>query len=67
VGLLGGTVLMEQIFGMPGLGTQMVASTATHDLPVIQGLAVFYTAMVVVVFLLTDIAHGLLNPKVVAR
>ncbi len=67
VGLLGGTVLMEQIFGMPGLGTQMVTSTATHDLPVIQGLAVFYTAMVVVIFLLTDIAHGLLNPKVVAR
>jgi peptide/nickel transport system permease protein len=67
VGLLGGTILMEQIFAMPGLGTQMVTSTATHDLPVIQGLAVFYTAMVVVVFLLTDVVHGLLNPKVVAR
>jgi peptide/nickel transport system permease protein len=67
VGLLGGTILMEQIFGMPGLGTQMVASTGTHDLPVIQGLAVFYTAMVVVVFLLSDIAQGLLNPKVVAK
>lgn len=67
VGLLGGTVLMEQIFGMPGLGSQMVTSTSTHDLPVIQGLAVFYTAMVIVVFLVTDIAHGLLNPKVVAR
>ena len=64
VGLLGGTILMEQIFAMPGLGTQMVSSTTKHDLPVIQGLAVFYTAMVVVVFLLTDIAHGLLNPKV---
>jgi peptide/nickel transport system permease protein len=67
VGLLGGTILMEQIFGMPGLGTQMVISTGTHDLPVIQGLAVFYTAMVIVVFLVTDITHGLLNPKVVAR
>lgn len=67
VGLLGGTVLMEQIFGMPGLGSQMVVSTTNHDLPVIQGLALFYTAMVVVVFLLTDIAQGLLNPKVVAR
>jgi peptide/nickel transport system permease protein len=67
VGLLGGTILMEQIFAMPGLGTQMVASTAAHDLPVIQGVAVFYTAMVIAVFLLTDIAHGLLNPKVRAR
>ncbi len=67
VGLLGGTILMEQIFGMPGLGTQMVSSSGTHDLPVIQGLAVFYTAMVVIIFLLTDIAQGLLNPKVMAR
>lgn len=67
VGLLGGTILMEQIFGMPGLGTQMVSSSGTHDLPVIQGLAVFYTAMVVIIFLVTDIAQGLLNPKVMAR
>ncbi|WP_309130497.1 ABC transporter permease [Brevibacterium sp.] len=67
VGLLGGTILIEQIFAMPGLGAQMVASTQTHDLPVIQGLAVFYTAMVVVVFLLTDVVHGILNPKVVAK
>jgi peptide/nickel transport system permease protein len=67
VGLLGGTILMEQIFGMPGLGAQLVTATAKHDLPVIQGLAVFYTAMVVVVFLITDIANGFLNPKVRSR
>jgi len=67
VGLLGGTILMEQIFAMPGLGTQMVSSTTTHDLPVIQGLTIFYTAMVVIVFLFTDIAQGLLNPKVRAQ
>jgi peptide/nickel transport system permease protein len=67
VGLLGGTILMEQIFGLPGLGTQMVISTGNHDLPMIQGLAVFYTVMVIFVFLVTDIAHGLLNPKVMAR
>ncbi|MEX0158728.1 ABC transporter permease [Microbacterium sp. LMI11-1-1.1] len=67
VSLLGGTILMEQIFGMPGLGTLMVSATTQHDLPVIQGLAVFYTAMVVVVFLVTDIATGYLNAKVRAR
>jgi peptide/nickel transport system permease protein len=67
VSMLGGTVLMEHIFGIPGLGTQMVTSTVKHDLPVIQGLAVFYTAMVVAVFLLTDIANGFMNPKVRSR
>jgi peptide/nickel transport system permease protein len=67
VGLLGSTILVEQIFGMAGLGTQMVTSTTKHDLPVIQGLVVFYTGVVVVVFLINDIAHALLNPKVVTR
>lgn len=67
VSLLGGTILMEQIFGLPGLGTQMVTSNAAHDLPVIQGLAVFYTMIVVAIFLISDIAQGILNPKVVAR
>jgi peptide/nickel transport system permease protein len=64
VSLLGGTILMETIFAMPGLGTQMVKATNGHDLPVIQGLVVFYTITVVIVFLVTDIANGLLNPKV---
>lgn len=67
VSLLGSTILMEQIFGMAGLGTQMVTATRDHDLPVIQGLVVFYTAVVVVVFLINDIAHAVLNPKVVAE
>ncbi|MBB6627551.1 ABC transporter permease [Nocardioides sp. KIGAM211] len=67
VGLLGGTILMEQIFAMPGLGAQMVSATTTHDLPVIQGLTVFYTAMVVLVFLFTDVAIAFLNPKVRSR
>lgn len=63
VGLMGGTVLMEQVFGMAGLGAQMVSSVEQHDLPVIQGLVVFYTLIVVVVFLVNDIAAAYLNPK----
>ena len=67
VGLLGGTILAEQVFGMAGMGSQMVTSTNQHDLPVIQGIVMFYTLVVVVVFLLNDIALALINPKVVAR
>jgi peptide/nickel transport system permease protein len=67
VSLLGGTILMEKIFGMPGLGTEIVNATTKHDLPVIQGLTLFYTSMVIIVFLVTDILTGLLNPKVRSR
>ncbi len=67
VGLLGGTIPIEQVFGIGGLGSQMVTSVGQHDLPVIQGLVVFYTVVVVIVFLLNDLAHSWVNPKVVAR
>ncbi|HEY7596996.1 MAG TPA: ABC transporter permease [Actinophytocola sp.] len=67
VGLLTGTVFVEAVFAMPGLGGLAVQSTVQHDLPVIQGIAVTFTVIVVLVNLLVDITYGLLNPKVRAR
>lgn len=67
VGLLNGTVLVETVFAMPGLGGLAVQSTTQHDLPVIQGVAVTFTVIVVLVNLLVDLAYGWLNPKVRVR
>lgn len=67
VGMLTGTVLVEAVFAMPGLGGLAVQSTVQHDLPVIQGVAVTFTVIVVLVNLLVDVAYGWLNPKVRAR
>jgi peptide/nickel transport system permease protein len=64
VSLLGGTVLMEQVFGMAGLGSLAVEATVTHNLPVIQGVVVLFTIIVIIVNLLTDLAQAALNPKV---
>jgi peptide/nickel transport system permease protein len=64
VGLLNATVLVETVFAMPGLGGLAVQSSMQHDLPVIQGLAVAFTVIVVLVNLLVDLAYGWLNPKV---
>jgi peptide/nickel transport system permease protein len=64
VSLLGGTVLMETIFGMAGLGTLAVQATARHDLPVIQGVVVYFTIIVIIVNLLTDLAQAFVNPRV---
>lgn len=65
VTLLGGTVFMEKVFGMAGLGTLAVNATARHDLPVIQGVVVYFTLVVIIVNLITDVAYAALNPKVV--
>lgn len=67
VGLLSGTVLVETVFAMPGLGGLAVQSTTQHDLPMIQAVAVTFTAVVVIVNLLVDVAYGWLNPKVRVR
>jgi peptide/nickel transport system permease protein len=63
VGMLGGAVLVEQIFALPGLGSEAVAATSTHDLPVIQGVAICFALIVVIVNLLIEVAYGWLNPK----
>jgi len=63
VGMLGGTVLVESVFSMQGLGSQVVASAGAHDLPVLEAITVYFTIGVVVVNLLIDLAYGWLNPK----
>jgi len=62
--VLGGTVTIETVFALPGLGTVAVASVLTRDVPVLLGLIVFTTLVVIVVNLLVDISYGYLNPKV---
>ena len=64
VGALSGTVLVESVFAMPGLGGLAVQATASHDLPLIQGVVVYFTVIVIGVNLLVDTAYGALDPRV---
>jgi peptide/nickel transport system permease protein len=63
VSLLGGTVLIENVFAIPGLGQQAVAASSSHNLPMIEGVAFYFTVVVIVVNLLVDISYGWLNPQ----
>lgn len=64
VSSLSGTVLVENVFVLPGLGSLAVSATIRHDIPVIQGIALTFTVIVILVNLLIDLAYGLINPKV---
>ena len=64
VAMLGGTVLVEQVFVLPGLGGLAVQAAGDHDLPVLEGVVVYFTAIVVVVNLAVDLSYSWLNPKV---
>lgn len=62
--LLGGTVVVEQVFSWPGLGSQLVKSIQDRDYPMVQGLTVFLAFFFVVVSLIVDIAYRFLDPRV---
>lgn len=62
--LLGGTVYVETVFALPGLGGLVATSATKEDIPVIQGVVVVFTIIVVVVNLLTDLAYAWLDPRV---
>ncbi len=63
IGTLGGTVFVESVFVLPGLGSQATQSTVDHDLPVILGIGLYFTVIVVIINLLVDLTYGMLNPR----
>jgi peptide/nickel transport system permease protein len=67
IGLLSGTVFVESVFAMPGLGGLAVQATSLHDIRMIQGVVVVFTVIVVAVNLVVDLAYGWLNPKARVR
>ena len=64
VGLLGGAVIVEQIYAIPGLGQVAVGATSQGDIPLVMGLVIATGLIVVVLNLLVDLLQGWLNPKV---
>ena len=64
VGMMGGAVIVEQIFAIPGLGPFAVMATHQSDIPAIMGLVIVTALIVVVVNLIIDLLSAALNPKV---
>ena len=64
VGLLAGTIFVESVFALPGLGSAVSDAALQHDLPLVQGVTVVFTIMVVLINLVIDLTYTWLNPKV---
>jgi len=63
-GLLGGTVIMESVFNIPGVGRLLVGSVGLRDYPVIQGIALAMTLLVLLVNLLVDLSYAYIDPRI---
>jgi peptide/nickel transport system permease protein len=61
--VLSGAVVTETIFGWPGLGRLLVDSVSQRDLPVVQGVILMVTAIIILANLLVDILHALIDPR----
>jgi peptide/nickel transport system permease protein len=62
--LVGGTLVVEQVYALPGLGQLMIDSIFQRDFPVVQAVTLAFAVMVVLVYLTADIVHALLDPRV---
>jgi len=65
--LISGTVLIENVFAVPGVGRLLVDSVATRDYPVVQATTLVLAFLVVLINLLTDVVHAALDPRVTAE
>jgi oligopeptide transport system permease protein len=59
-----GSVVIEQIFGVPGLGRYFVQGALNRDYTLVMGVVVFYGVLIVVFNLLVDLVYALLDPRV---
>lgn len=62
--VIGGTVVIESVFAIPGLGYLLVSSISARDYPLVQGLTITFAVLVVLINLVTDIAYALADPRV---
>lgn len=65
--LIGGTVVIERVFNLNGLGNLMLSAIGVRDFPVVQGVTIVYAIAVVLVNLLTDLTAARLDPRIRLR
>ncbi len=63
-GLLGGSLIVEQVFGLNGFGSLAIESVRTQNIPMMQGVVVMGTLVIVFVNIAVDLAYGFVDPKV---
>ncbi len=62
--VIGGSVIIEQIFGLPGMGRLAVEAAFARDYPVITGVTLFFSVIVLVIILITDLSYAFLDPRI---
>ena len=64
IGLIGGVVVTETVYAIPGLGSLTVDAVLNRDFPVIQGVVLFFSVLYVLINLLVDLSYLWLDPRI---
>ncbi|MED4876689.1 ABC transporter permease [Anoxybacillus geothermalis] len=64
VNLMTGTLVIEKLFAVPGLGEQFVRSIELNDYPVIMGTTLFYSALLILAVFIVDVLYGVVDPRI---
>jgi len=62
--LIGGTVILESVFSLPGMGTLLLDSVSHRDYPIVQGIVLISATAVVVSNFLVDMSYSLIDPRI---
>jgi peptide/nickel transport system permease protein len=63
-GLMGGAIITESIFALPGIGRLSIEALAARDVPIVQGVVLLAATIIVLSNLLVDVAYSLLDPRI---
>ncbi len=62
--IVAGSIVVEQVFGLPGIGRLLISSISTRDFPVVQTLVLYITSVVIIVYFLVDILYRVIDPRI---
>lgn len=63
-GMMTGSLFIEQVFALPGLGRYFVVSSTNRDYPLVLGITIFWALLIALTYFLTDILYGIIDPRV---
>ena len=66
-GLLGGAMITETVYSIPGLGTQLVNAIKTKDIPIVMGTTLFLAAFFCLIMVIVDLLYALVDPRIKAK
>ena len=64
---LGGALVIEQVFSIPGIGTYMITAVNSRDYPVVEGCVIFLAITFSIMMLLVDLAYAYIDPRIKAQ